>query len=441
MKKSKTYLGYGLAIVAGLVIGLSIRSAMTPGESIISTKPSPRKAVMNRPFSKQASLSLTVIRQFLERLEESPLSLEEESLLSSSLYDLEGKEWGELVKALSTLERLPSGQKIVRDLFSAWGEKAPLDALAAIPNLPHFLRENAKRSVMTSWVVIDADAAFAHYEKENPPIPAGVRFGPDESASLWTSLMSVAPEEALARAAKILNANERRSQENEIIRKTSYTDPQLTLDWLFENRTDEALKNNLANVIEGWATFAPQQALTFLLDLPQDLQSKEAYEDLASSMGRMPDLALSMVDKIPGAFRDTFIQALLEENSRYNPARAAEIGDHLPEGRDKHEAYNEIATNWGAKDPVAAAEWLLTLPMTLSRDRAIKGFAEQLLPHDPELAVTWLAAQSYSSDGLHSALLDWIGRDSTAARAWIEAQPEEKLTTVQKQLVLEGFEK
>ena len=82
-----------------------------------------------------------------------------------------------------------------------------------------------------------------------------------------------------------------------------------------------------------------------------------------------------------------------------------------------HQALRE----WTDEDPVAASEYLATMPASPAKDAAIMGFANRLAYEDPAAAIAW-AETIATSEGRNTALAvvgrNWASKDPQAAAAW-----------------------
>jgi hypothetical protein len=320
-------------------------------------------------------------------------------------------------------------------LFSAWGEVAPLDALAMVSQLPRIYRARTKRQVLNSWVLTDADAAFAYVNQG--PRKATQLNGHTNESPLWNTLTHTVPHEALARAERIENADARRQREDQIVGTLSHQDPQFALLWLKEHRDGAEQKNALPGVLRGWMATEPRKAFDYLVSLDDAVQSREAFESF--SRGLNLELATELRESVPDKYHNAFWGSYIERHAQSSPAEAAALTDSLPEGSPRRKALETIAAQWSFVDLESASEWVNTLPRSRSRDSAISAFAHQLMTTDPEAGVRWFADMDHAGDRaphLHNALVSWLRKDQAAASEWMGSQSTERLPAKIKAAVL-----
>ena len=75
--------------------------------------------------------------------------------------------------------------------------------------------------------------------------------------------------------------------------------------------------------------------------------------------------------------------------------------------------------DWEDRDPLAASEYLLSMPQSAKRDSAISGFSRGYAWQDPEAAITW--AQDIGDPQLRQETL------TRAGQAYMRRQPDSAL--------------
>lgn len=264
--------------------------------------------------------------------------------------------------------------------------------------------------------------------------------GRQKDADLWSALTRDDPAQALERASQIGDAKMRFEQENQIVRNMAFSDPEAALDWLAQNRQGSEQKEAIASVIDGWSSAQPREAFEFLLGLDEEAQSGNAYKNIAGSLSA--ELAAEFRERVPEKYRNRFWGAFVERRANTSPSEAAEFASVLPEGNSRSSALYRIASQWSLTDLVATSEWISTLPRSRSRDVAVSALAHQLMSTNPEAGVTWFADMDHegeTSPHLNNALLDWLRQDHDAATAWMDKQPEDRLSAPLKTQVLKAF--
>ena len=443
--KRKIYLTHGAIIATGLLLGLLAQAAIRsnsaqPIQVSLKSKTS-RKITRTDHSSEKLSLVLNLIKR--DGRDQTKRTLEEEAVLNNSLYELNSQDYLEIVEVL--IERnTPADMALIQDLFSAWGLQAPHDALKAMRTMPRSMQHRIEFMVLQGWISSDAKAAFTYFDKEYPSLP-NQRARESLRKDLWGDFASENPKQALALASGITDSQERHTIEDEIIRRMSYQNPEEALRWVLAHREGEGLQEKVASLIDGWSQVGkPREILDQILSLPEEFQTNDLFKGLGDGLGRKIDGATELLDKIPEVHRDQFLGGLIADAARYTPERAVELSQLLPDGKIKQQAYSDIGESWADEDPVAAGEWLVTLPRSPARDQAIKGFTQSQSSGDPALVVAWASDidnRSLKRTPLINGLQRWIDNDATAARKWMDAQPEERLPAAIKQQILENFSK
>jgi hypothetical protein len=423
-----------LAITAGLVIGITIRASMKP-EAIaplpaVAVPVSARSATVTTPPKRNPIRDLLFEKQ-------GKRTRAEEATLQVAILELSASELHKLARRLGELD-YQKNEEALDAIFYALGEVAPLRGLELIDQLPKTYQKRARNRILESWVLVDADAAF-NYVNRGPEMAAGY-LGVSRDARVWSALMQADPAHAMERALRIEDPSERLELENRIVRGMAYSDPQAALDWLAQHRQGSERKEAIVGVLRGWSAIKSRAALEYLLTLDPEIQSGEAFKTIGRTVST--ELAAEFRERVPEKYRNRFWGAFVEMRANSSPSEAAELASILPEGSSRHSALYQIGSQWSFTDPVAASEWINTLPRSRSRDAAISGLAHQLMTNDPEAGATWFADMDYEGENnahLNNTLLDWLRQDRAAATAWMDNQPEERLSPALKTEVLKAF--
>ncbi len=422
-----------MAIVVGLAIGFAVREAMKP-ESAVVRSIVPTTVLPDKRFNR-----LSGAVDLLEKgLDGRRRTLQEAAEHRSAVLDLPPRDLKRLFERIK--DEAPPDYETLEALFSAWGESAPQEALVALEGLPYRSRIVAKRALLSSWVLSDTEGAFKF-------VQSGVSreqvdfFPAEKDAGLWRMLAYADPHRALKRAATIGDSARRRKIETDIVAQMSYEDPRSALAWLAENSEGEEQEFAMGRAIAGWASTEPNEALHYLSGLDEDLASGKIYERFGGALVHDAGIAQGMLEDVPEAHRDRFWGGFLENYASRDPARAAEMSTMLTSGEARRGAFFQIASQWSFKDPLAASEWVGSLAKSRARDAAISGLAHTLMESDPEAGVSWFADMDYEGDlnpHLHNAMLRWLRQDEAAARAWIEAQPPDRVAPELVKKVFDG---
>ena len=84
-------------------------------------------------------------------------------------------------------------------------------------------------------------------------------------------------------------------------------------------------------------------------------------------------------------------------------------------------------SHYASLDPVAASNWLGSLPTTTNLDSAIRQFAWRSQRSEPELAADWIGQIQDSGrreEMYNSVLSRWLRADPSSAEQWIETTPD-----------------
>ena len=136
-----------------------------------------------------------------------------------------------------------------------------------------------------------------------------------------------------------------------------------------------------------------------------------------------PKAAIAYIETLPEGLVKQFAQAMAATTWAYNdPAAAAAWVSSLP-AEAQGEAAAEVITMWARQDPQAASNWIQTLEGA-ARDSAISVYSQNLARRDPATALEW--AQSIESPNTRTVTVElllrqWLQRDPTRARDWINA--------------------
>ncbi|RPF85430.1 MAG: hypothetical protein CBB78_012645 [Roseibacillus sp. TMED18] len=108
----------------------------------------------------------------------------------------------------------------------------------------------------------------------------------------------------------------------------------------------------------------------------------------------------------------------LEEAKRWSTGLDEELQSGAVEG---------VISHYASLDPVAASNWLGSLPTTTNLDSAIRQFAWRSQRSEPELAADWIGQiqDSGRRDEMYNSVLSrWLRADPFSAEQWIETTPD-----------------
>ena len=274
-------------------------------------------------------------------------------------------------------------------LLHAWGKA---DAEGALT----YAMENtgtpfARQAIMTSWSSDDPEAALAFARANHD--------GEGANPLLVGVIRGIAPAN-LNRATDLLQ------------------------DLPYSRERGDALQSLLPFVIEGGAA----DALTWTAGIADSqLQSgaiNYIMRDFADSNPRgAAELLLTLEDKRVAAravdnVAGSLARVDLEEAKRWSTGLDEELQSGAVEG---------VISHYASLDPVAASNWLGSLPTTTNLDSAIRQFAWRSQRSEPELAADWIGHIKDSGrreEMYNSVLSRWLRADPSSAEQWIETTPD-----------------
>jgi hypothetical protein len=162
---------------------------------------------------------------------------------------------------------------------------------------------------------------------------------------------------------------------------------------------DAATRGTLANFLAGqWARFAPQEASTWVMNLPAGLQRDQAMIGLGESW------------------------------SEVDPAGAAAFAVGLPGGATRTLALRQAIAKWVMTEPDAARAWVLNTPWHQDFDNAVNSIATDpnLVNRDPSRALKWTEGIFDDSLRAQSAgviLFNWYAADPVGAVVYVKESP------------------
>ena len=207
-------------------------------------------------------------------------------------------------------------------------------------------------------------------------------------------------------------------------------DPESAAAYVEENLDDFGIMDqrqaDSAGVLAGeWARSEPQAALEWAEALPLEVRG-EVYQRIMSQLvAEDPGEALAMASSRPAGYERTeMIEGVVSQWAHRDPnAAAAWVTEHA-KGDQRLTA--SLMSAWIEDSPMAASNWLGSLPDSEGRDLAIVAMtASRTLRRDPEAATLWsstIGDQYLRAEVLQITLNRWFAQDPGAAEAWWESQ-------------------
>lgn len=169
---------------------------------------------------------------------------------------------------------------------------------------------------------------------------------------------------------------------------------------------------------------------------PQDESTWQ--QELASITEKDVDLAWSLAAELaaarPEVAQIAYAVVLDTLAQRGNYARAKAGLQRLPQSEMKDHLVTNLVLQWGRDDPLAAAEWLLSIPVSSARTGAFaqlgKAWAE-VRPQEAAEILLRLPAGELRRQSITAALTAWIEQSPAAASAWLaQLEPDPDLDLV-----------
>jgi hypothetical protein len=249
--------------------------------------------------------------------------------------------------------------------------------------------------------------------------------------------------EALKRASKLPEGNERELTSRLLVARWVELDPDGALAFAAQNRPFQSLASD---VFQQLATTDLQGALARAQTIADPGLRYMALRGSLTAMAAQDPAGAAQLAATFGrgaAGQDSLSQVLYRQWATVDPAAAAasamqndtangyrsDIGQVLrtwaaqdpqaalnwsasqKDGRVQGRAVEQIVRGWSEQDPTAVANWISSVPAGASRDAATAAFAASVAFADPKSAVGW--AQSIADENQRNNALQRISRDVT----------------------------
>lgn len=235
-----------------------------------------------------------------------------------------------------------------------------------------------------------------------------------------------APREALAFALQVSDKSQQRTLARQLLTDWAQTDSSAAMSQLMTlpaELRDEAARE----VFRAAARRSLEDARRFAEQLPPGKAREHALGMIAVQWANRGDLrgALEYAGRMPsGQTRDESIGDIaFQWSQRDRPAATVWIAQQ-PEGAARVAASRQVMREWARADPAGAAQWIERLPAGATREAAAATYSEQVRNLDPAGAIAWAATVSDARQReqlAHEAFKVWRGRDSTAAKKWLQS--------------------
>jgi len=209
----------------------------------------------------------------------------------------------------------------------------------------------------------------------------------------------------------------RRRASAAVVESLAFRNPSSALSAIDALNDPTALLRLHDHMISGWARSDFKDALArYITEITRPSDRQRATQILALEILKGGvEASIEWADEIPDDaaqnFKQTAVRRVANDVAGIDPERAAQwIGGqsdrpYAPIARDA------IATRWVERDPVAAMNWLLTVPASDERRKTIRSTFSTWLESDPGAATKWLRSAS-PAEAADPAIMVVVRRDS-----------------------------
>jgi hypothetical protein len=336
---------------------------------------------------------------------------------------------------------------------TVWAAQDPLGAIAQADLLAESLKESYLASVFREWVRLDAYGYLSWLESvpsphrqasvalqvlagSHPELVMSIVDGLSDDIGGMVKTIALRamaeadPDAAIARAERMPAGSERDALLVAIASALGGRDPDAALAWA---RTVNAPPQNMMNQI--MVTIAqrhPERAVEFLDNPPPGVDQRLVMSIVTATMGRDPETAQVLADKLVA--RDSIqaanaLQNLISHWTRQDPERALDwLLAH--DAQVSATALSISATAIASADPIAAAGYLDRIP-TEYRSAWIAQVAGPYGLFDPNGALAWVngfQGENVYDQALHAVITASARIDArSAAQALSQASPAAQL--------------
>ncbi|MEZ5325054.1 MAG: hypothetical protein R3F19_08315 [Verrucomicrobiales bacterium] len=350
--------------------------------------------------------------------------------------------------AALTVESAANRRSALQIVGQEWAESDPESALAWIKTaqLSSYERENMRSSALKGFAKRDPAAALemlstmdASTRAKHLPDTIQALASRDPAAALtWIreeppgyaknravekaigSLANKAPEETLqlAREFPELAGNVLGSA----FYNLSRNDLPGALEKLKEWDGTDHYRDALQNVASAYSNQDPDGALKWAMALPEEQKSNIVRSVIGNIANDDPLQAASHLDKLANpenqSNHDNAVSSIASSWARRDPVAAAEWVQSMPDSNGRNNGLQTVADRWARVDPVGASEWIAALPAGESRDFAASALINNIQNDDPEMAIAWsenLTNPDQRQQSLYQVYSEWLNRDRTTA--------------------------
>lgn len=348
--------------------------------------------------------------------------------VASLLRSLNGTEIRVLANQLRTLSPGSLSSQKIQMFFAGWAKLDPSSAFStALAFENSWVKEQALRAVFDGMNPTAA-AAMVQTLSQLPEnaIPDGFRqqlLG--EAIVKW----SFVDAEAAARALSSIGREAPGSTWIKVADHWAATDPKSALEWA-NSQQGEGARLALQGLMSGWSQKDPAAAADYAKSHSETLAGQQATGLLASRLAsRSATSAAEWASSLPNVDARSMAELTVGVAwAQTDPEGAAQWAANLPPA-DRDNALTAVISTWAQNDPQKSAEWLNSLDPA-NRDSVVAAYSSAVTRIDPPAALSWAFSiddPKIRNEVSQRVTLDWMTRDSAAARNWINssALPEQ----------------
>ena len=197
-----------------------------------------------------------------------------------------------------------------------------------------------------------------------------------------------------------------------------FTDHQQTSDNPTAQRSDPQMR-----LFSNWLSSDETAARKWLSANPSHSLAQRAHDALAMHLvnsGRSEE-ALRAFNRFPSEKNADLALVLAGAITEDDPVAAGDWVASLPPGVAQNAAIGGVIFQWAERDPGACAEWITEFPAGDSKDRAMAAYADTLSSKTPSIAAEWVEQiqDSYRRTVAAKATFrSWRTSDPRAAVEW-----------------------
>ena len=312
-------------------------------------------------------------------------------------------------------------------IFSAWAEKAPSAAIAALNNIAdpdsHKL---AFKGIARSLASEDPERAWEFAQSAT-----GKKQRDSALAEITSQLAQRDPDQALS----LINSLEKGSTYETVLEKFSTSwmgaDPEAALSWI-ESLPAEQKQHAVGRHSSLFTHHEPNRIVKLLDSLPSNSETAHLYSSLAQNWSKAdPEASLAWVKQLPtGKNRVDAMESLISSLAENDPQKAATLLEEEPLNQASRYQYRRLVSTWAQRDPEAAFSWIKSMQLPENIYSSVVSNAISRMAQDtPEKAAEYtlqLTDNAARKEATEDLLGRWASEDLEHAKSWALNNLEEE---------------